>query len=99
MIYLVGRLESVELVQELEHRPLHLCEQNKEDGVASDGRTYMWLYLDAEVLILPPILFSGLCFCWLPIFVDNQLLHPSASPRARLTSSTIRAAGSRYVRG
>ena len=21
------------------------------------------------------------CFCWLPIFVDIQLLHPSASPR------------------
>ena len=26
------------------------------------------------------------CFCWLPIFVDIQLLHPSASPRARWTS-------------
>jgi len=33
-----------------------------------------WLYLDAEVLVLPPpILSSELCSCWLPIFVDIQL--------------------------
>ena len=25
------------------------------------------------------------CFCWRPNFVDIQLVHPSASPRARLT--------------
>jgi len=31
----------------------------------------MWLYLDAEVLVLPPVLSSGL-FCRLPIFVDIQ---------------------------
>jgi len=28
------------------------------------------LYLDSEVLVLPPVMSSGLCFCWLPIFVD-----------------------------
>jgi len=34
----------------------------------------IWLYLDAEVLVLPPpVLSSGLCFCWLPNFVDIQL--------------------------
>jgi len=43
-----------------------------------------WLYLDAEVLIPPPVFSSGLFFCYLPIFVDSQLLHPSASRRARL---------------
>jgi len=33
-----------------------------------------WLYLDAEVLVLSSgIPSSGLCFCWLPIFVVIQL--------------------------
>jgi len=35
---------------------------------------HFWLYLDAEVLVLPPpVLSSGLCFCWLSNFVDIQL--------------------------
>jgi len=35
---------------------------------------YIWLYLDAEVLVLPPpVLSLGLCFCWLPNFVVIQL--------------------------
>jgi len=34
---------------------------------------HRWLYLDVEVLVLPPVLSSELCLCWLPIFVDNQL--------------------------
>ena len=48
-------------------------------GTATTGRRcvappflsiYIWLYLDAEVLVLPPpVLSSGLYFCWLPIFV------------------------------
>ena len=39
----------------------------------------LWLYLDAEVWVLPPlVLSSGLCVWWLPIFVDIQLLpHPA----------------------
>jgi len=57
---------------------------------AGEVSKQVWLHLDAEVLVLPPpVLSSGLSFCWLPIFVDIQLLHPSASPRerARLTQS------------
>jgi len=46
---------------------------------------YTWLHLDAEVLVLPPVLTTGLCFCWLLIIVDIQLLQPSALPERKLT--------------
>jgi len=33
------------------------------------------VYLDAELLGLPPpVLSSGLCFCWLPIFGERRFL-------------------------
>ena len=47
--------------------------------------TRMWLYLDAEVLVLPPVFLPQDCFCWLPIFVVIQL-QTLTSPRARLTT-------------
>ena len=34
---------------------------------------YIWLYLDAEVLVLPPVFLPQDCFCWLPILVVIQL--------------------------
>ena len=33
------------------------------------GLYKIWLYLDAEVLVLPPVFFPQDCFCWLPIYV------------------------------
>jgi len=38
------------------------------------------LYITEVLVLPPPVLFSGLCFCWLPIFVDIysvlKLSHP-----------------------
>ena len=59
----------------------------------------IWCYLDAEVLVLPPpVLSSGLCFCWLPLFVVIQLLHPSALPRAGLTIFCLLSCKGQHVK-
>jgi len=39
-------------------------------------KSRFWLYIDAEVMVLvlpSPVLSSGLCFSWLPIYVVIQL--------------------------
>jgi len=43
----------------------------------------IWLYLDAEVLVLPTVLLPQDCFYWLPIFVVIQL------PTTRVPVSSV----------
>ena len=61
--------------------PVHPSTRLERASLQPKKTGLIWLYLDAEVLVLPPpVLSLGLCFCRLPNFVDIQLLHPSASP-------------------
>jgi len=54
----------------------------------------LW-YLDAEVLVLPPpVLSSGLCFCWLPNFVHCFCWHLGNTPARSTVYYSRTCAGS-----